>query len=413
MEVGFWVGTKDVLELGAERVIKEAYDTGATKLSIFVVSNGKVYFNATERIYSDFKPIKGSDIDILKESLKYAKEYGIKITATIVCVVDPEHAKLFPEDCIVDFYGERHSYGICPTSPRLREYLANLAYDIASNYDVDEIELDYIRYKRSRVGKFLPFHLFLGRYCYCKRCMSLAKEFGINLEELNKVIDWFKKRVLTNTKNIEYLNYFINMGDITRFYSMNPIVAQWLHFRYNNVYKLVGFIKEKIKETGVKLSADLFYPTLSWQVGQNYILLTQHLDTVKPMIYTVRMGAWETKYLRQILEILGKEYEKLLLDFTSRLLGIERPRSLDEFEYKGAPSYVAYRETMKVKEMIMTGTKVYTGLYSSYIPGKIHNGPEVFREHLEQALKAKPDGVYFFSFRTTPKENREVIKEVL
>ncbi len=412
MEIGFWVGSSDVIELGAERIIKEAWEVGATRLSIFVVSNGKVYFKANEKLYKDFKPIKGTDKDILAESLKYAREYGLKITATIVCVVDPEHAKLFPNECLIDFNGKRHEYGICPNSEKLRDYLSTVAYDIASNYEVDEVELDYIRYKRSRDETLLPIHLFVGRYCYCDRCLKLAKEFGIDVDELNETLEWFRKYSKPTKENIEYFKLFISVGDIARLYSMNPILAQWLNFRYSSVAKLVGYIKDRIKETGVKLSADLFYPTLSWQVGQNYKLLGKYLDAVKPMIYTARMGAWETRYLKRLMNVVGKAYEQTLLEYISILLGIEKPKSIDEFELKGAPSYLAYRETMKVKDLLPSGVKVYTGLYSIYRPGEIENPPSKLEEAINYALKANPNGLYFFSFRHTPKENREVIKKI-
>ena len=412
MIVGYWVGWRDIVEKGAEEIVKEAWDAGANQISVFVVAGGKVFFNPMEK-YGDFKPIKGCQQDILEETIKAAKNYGIKVTATLVCVVDPEHAKRFPGERQVDFNGKVHGYTICPNSRLLREYLTILARDIASRYEVEEIELDYIRFKRSRDETLLPIHLFTGRHCYCSRCKKLAGEEGVDLGELEEALNLIRRLSKPTRENLEEFKRILSLGGVASLYSRYPALVEWLNFRYKSIARLVASIKEAVAETGVKLSADLFYPTLSWQVGQNYTLLGEYLDTVKPMIYTARMGAWETSYLRKLLDKLGWEYEQFFLDYVSMLLGIPKPKSVKEFEYKGVSPDIAKRETILAKEMLPSKVKVYTGLYSVHDPDRVYNPPQVLEQTIEAALQAKPEGLYFFTLTPTPAENRKTIRSKL
>jgi len=100
------------------------------------------------------------------------KENNYKLN--IVCVVDPIYAEQNPECRLIDFRGTPHPRALCPNNPEVRKYLRGLATNIAYEYEVDEVELDYIRFKRSREGFLHPIHLLIGRHCYCSFCREKA-----------------------------------------------------------------------------------------------------------------------------------------------------------------------------------------------------------------------------------------------
>lgn len=406
-----------MVDLGARRVAKELWETGADRASIFVVAEGKVFFDPQAELYAQclLKPVKGCEKDLLREFIKEAKEVGLKVAATIVCTVDPLHAKEHPEVRVRDVYGNSHGYALCPSNPALRDYLMALTKDLASNYDVEEVELDYIRFKRSRDKSLLPLHLYLARYCYCDYCKRRAEEEGINWNTLTRVVKQFMDLAKPSRENVErFTRNYIAVGDVVRLYFQQPIISQWLNVRAKIVSGLVASVKDALEEvgSGVKLSADLFYPTVSWQVGQDYSLLGRHLDTVKPMVYTPRMGAWETKYLKELLSVLGEEYEDELLTYISFLLGIDKPASLEAFELMGVPPKIAFRETAKARELLPRNVRLYTGLYSIHEEGVIENPVEKLLEATKAALRGGADGLYYFAFRRTPEPHREALRKI-
>lgn len=414
VEVGFWVSWRDIYEKTADKVFEKLAKYNVSRASIFVVAEGKVFFKPKDKYFTEtkLKPVKGCKRDLLAECVEASREYGLKLTATMVCVVDPLHAEKNPECRLIDFRGSPHPRALCPNNPDVQKYLRGLAENIAYEYEVDEVELDYIRFKRSREGFLLPTHLLIGRHCYCSFCREKAVEKGLDWKSFEKIIEMFKTISETNHKNLKYLKMFLgSTGDLNRFYLEHPEVADWLRFRAESVKELIAFIKESVEKSGVALSADLFYPTLSWQVGQDYSLLREVLDTVKPMIYTARMGAWETKYIKSILDRVGWEYEDLLLETISHLLGVNKPSSVKDFEYYGLPPEIASREALKVAEYI-DPSRIYVGLYSGYDPSIVYNPPRKLLDAIKEALKINPKGLYFFSFSNTPEENFEVISRL-
>ena len=403
IEKGFWISWKDILDIGAKEVIDKIWKYGATRASLFVVANGVDYFKPKEKYFnkSKLKPIKYNR-DVLGEFLREAKRYGIKVSATIVTIVDPLHVKEYPSLSVKDVYGNSHSYAFCPNNKFVRAYLCSLARNIAMEYDIDELELDYIRFKRSRDESLLPLHLFIGRYCYCEYCKRKAIDYGI---EWNELINSVKEiMMISSTKNFKrFFDNYSSIGDIIRLYMERPEISKWLNFRSRSIADLVSDIKNCIKDSGVKLSADLFYPRISWQVGQDYRLLGEILDSIKPMIYNIRMGAWETRYLRKILKIIGNKYEEKLKNFLELILGI-RIKSLDNFEIKGADPEIVLEEMKRAKSL--TSIKTLAGLYS------INILPDELLRVSKNAIKAGAEGLYYFSFSKTSKENLEVIKSI-
>lgn len=81
---------------------------------------------------------------------------------------------------------------VCPTNPKVQEYELKLMKEIALNYSIKGIHLDFIRYP------------FPGDYCYCKLCrQKFEQEFSIPIEseESKRYILKWKQNTLTNFVN--------------------------------------------------------------------------------------------------------------------------------------------------------------------------------------------------------------------
>lgn len=192
------------------------------------------------------------------------------------------------------------------------------------------------------------------------------------------------------------------------------MLALWLRIRALSIADFVKEVREVLRDVdkGILLGADLFYPSISWMVGQDYRLLGKYLDIVKPMIYTKRMGSWETTYAKEMVDILGVGFAPRIINFISTHWRVEIPTDIETLADEGFPHYIAHIETKKARLLLPPNVKLYTGLYSSRIKGMAMTKPEDIEEASKYAITAGADGLYFCAYRDTPQENFESIRRV-
>jgi len=130
------------------------------------------------------------------------------------------------------------------------------------------------------------------------------------------------------------------------------------------------------------------------------------------MIYTKRMGSWESGYFKEVIGLLGSGYEPRLTTFLATHMRVEISDSLNVLANEGFPNYVAYLETRKAKLLLPSRVKVYIGLYSSRIDGVAMTSPVDIEESSKYAVAAGANGLYFCSFRDTPEDNFERIRRI-
>ncbi len=116
-------------------------------------------------------------------------------------------------------------------------------------------------------------------------------------------------------------------------------------------------VRDKVKEINprVELSIDLYPPSTSWLMGQDYASLGKLVNSVKIMMYTEPFGI--------------------------------SPRRIP-FEIELA------------KKLLPGGVSIVAGL-STWPPST----PSTIRRDIELALEAGVDGLYFYSYGWTPKRN--------
>lgn len=122
------------------------------------------FLNPDKRCYL----ISGTDFDPLQYTIDKAKEYQIEVHAWVTVFVSTPHdlSKIspqhhyytHPEWLLKDRSGKtipNDNYEgafLDPAIPEVRDYLLNVFCDIASNYEISGIQLDYIRYPDSIYG---------------------------------------------------------------------------------------------------------------------------------------------------------------------------------------------------------------------------------------------------------------------
>ena len=160
---------------------------------------------------------------------------------------------------------------LCPSHPKNVLLELNSILEIVTNYDVDGIHLDYIRYPGSHA-------------CYCEGC---RKRF---LRTIRKPINKWPAEVLPKT---------------------GTYGQQYTEWRVQQITRLVRLIHKRSREVDpeIKISAAVFgwYPGCIKSIGQDWVAWAKsgYLDFVCPMNYTEDSGYF-TELLTNQLALMPK-----------------------------------------------------------------------------------------------------------
>ena len=356
------------------------------------------FFKSDARLYAEIKPYCAPR-DFFKELLQAASEQGTKVSAIVVCADNPFLAKEISEIAQISFL-DSEKKSICLSNPKVREFFSSLIYDIASRYDIEEVELEALTY-----GEDFPLIPFFPQYCYCSYCRRIAEERGVSWGMLTKALSELM-RELKEFSSLESL--YVNTLDYIRHLVKNTCISMWLEARIESILEFVKCVREAIDRagTGVKLSASLYAPSFSWIFGQNYSLLSELVDSIKSLVCPRELGLMLAKSAEKAASILGAGYEPRVLAFISCQLGLPLPGEAKILAEKGLPYYIVYNEVKKA-ELLSHNTLVYAelSLDKSVVPKDIE-------ELVKYAVAGGARGIFFRVKDLIPQENLETVKKL-
>ena len=171
----------------------------------------------------------------------------------------------------VSFNGGQYDSWLCPSHPDNQKLEIDSMVEVASNYDVDGLHFDYIRYP--------------GReHCFCQGCRSRFEKL------LGKKIGNWPAEVRSDA----------------------DILKKWNRFRQDNITEVVKAVSETARKLkpSIKISAAVFrnYLVDRIKVGQDWKLWCEkgYLDFVCPMDYTTNNLQFENMVKQQLQWSAGK-----------------------------------------------------------------------------------------------------------
>ena len=111
--------------------------------------------------------------------------------------------------------------------------------------------------------------------CGCPLCAERFAEEGVDLEEVKKAWETYGDSFLSVT----------SYAPETGFCFENPLAAAFFRAKGHIVSGAVAVIADRFRERGLEVGMDLFAPFMAPFVGQDYEILSQHADFLKPMLY--------------------------------------------------------------------------------------------------------------------------------
>jgi len=215
-----------------------------------------------------------------------------------------------------DVYGSHPGYKrmfLCPSNPLVREALELMVEELSEKYDFDEFEFDFIRYPEVPSTHGTPLLSLALSPCFCKYCQERARDYGVDLEEvkreLREVVEWHVD-YLSNTPYCTDEDYLEAVySELARFLLESDLVRKWIKFRAEVIADLLRDLSKIVRRNnpGAKVTADLYPPSGSWLLGQDYKTISKIVDGVKVMIYTKPFGKsvcripYESRLARKLL----------------------------------------------------------------------------------------------------------------
>ncbi|MBQ0024745.1 MAG: hypothetical protein KBT00_03340 [Bacteroidales bacterium] len=173
-----------------------------------------------------------------------------------------------PEELMAKVSGFRFN---CPVDPVTYDSITAIFEKNFKDLDFDGVFLDRIRTQSFVGGVSGVFE------CGCPECAEKYMESGVNLETVR---DEYEKEG----------DAFFSVEGYTPaegFRFVNPVADAYFKAKGAIVSSQICRLADYFRNQGMLVGFDLFAPIVSQFVGQDYALLAQHADFIKPMLYRI------------------------------------------------------------------------------------------------------------------------------
>ncbi|MEM2122515.1 MAG: hypothetical protein QXE79_02650 [Candidatus Bathyarchaeia archaeon] len=440
--IGMQVHAHDIKFEGINTVIKNMKELGCVKTAYLMCNyyedrhpagKGELPHNPLKRVYhtqgglfftphpehykkSILKPQRTpdpdlKDFDALKALTDSAKEYDMRVLAWILALQDAPLTSKYEKYCMVDVYGDKVYGWLCPSRPEVRKYVYSLIEDIATNYCIDGIFFDRFRFPEwAPPGRHHmdPEKIFDPIFtCFCRECRKRAEREKINLPKTRKIMQRIAQLVKENRIPAlisKFQIYKKGCLDLTKIFVDIPEISEWINHRQEIITEFVEEAEATVKNVNPKLefSLDLWPPSYSWLLGQNYRKLKNHCDSLKYFVYHKMGGGEDLKTILSELKKLNPDLEtSAFLAIFYRFFGFSGPDTLEELSERGLTVDFIPEETLKALDETRKEVKIYPGIQIFDVDSR------EITEAVDKAFEADIDGIVAFCYGWATLENIE------
>ncbi len=292
--VGEWMWSSTLYDAGADgaqKLFSRAADMGVTDVYLLVKGTlGTVSFNNTDSALAK----SYEDRDVLQEAIDAAHANGIRLHAWITSSNDSAYKAAHPESGLFHFVRGRDNDIVDMTNQGFIAYMKDVLTDLCTNYDIDGLHLDYIRYN----------HLCNG---WSEVDLAALTAMGADVNHIKQMIN---KTFYDADADANFIFNALSNGDKDA-----QLLAQ---YRGQNV---VNFAKEMIAAARAAkpelivtaammpdgAAADTAFADLHY--GQRYADAAELYDYILPMAYSADYGrnaAWVADVVKNAIRMGNK-----------------------------------------------------------------------------------------------------------
>lgn len=233
----------------------------------------------------------------------------------------------------------------CPSDPRNAANVVGIYDRLFSDCGFDGVFLDRIR-SQSFVGGVSGVLA-----CGCPICRERYAAEGVDLDAVRAAYD---------SAGDSFFD--VNSYD-GGFHLSNPIAADFFRAKGKIVSGSVGAVADSLRGRGLEIGLDLYAPFMAPFVGQDYEILSEHADFIKPMLYR-------------------KTFAPAGMGFEYDLLRKAVPGASD---YPAIEMSAEFLDS-QLDAMAPYPCEKYPGIEINYREGIVPTSPEYVRESLEHVM---------------------------
>ena len=301
------------------------------------------------------------DKDIYRRLGEYLHDKGIRMLLWLPVFAETE--EVCENSPAVDLWGQVPSnYDLaagegfrfnCPSDPKNAANVVGIYDQLFSDCGFDGVFLDRIRTQSFVSG----VSGVLG--CGCPLCVERFAAEGVDIEAVKSEYE---------TKGDAFFS--ASSYEPTAGFSFeNPVAAAYFKAKGHVVSASVAAIADSLRSRGLEVGMDLYAPFMASFVGQDYAILADHADFIKPMLY------------RQTFAPAGMGFEYDLL----------RKAVPDAKGYPDLKMDVEFLHS-QLKAMEPYACGKYPGIEINYRPVVAPTSPEYISESLKAVLSHGFDG---------------------
>jgi len=247
-------------------------------------------------------------VDWLRAMTEGCRKRGLKTGVSMSHTpLDRERANAEFSDCLQrDIYGrplpiaapglrnKYHSQILCWNNPDALDYITSLAADLATNQDVDYIQISNFLFNEGRPDLHPVYGVALGG-CFCKSCEQAARARGYDWDAIVKTVRRLADIVMRGTVRDDEAWLLLQRGDasILKLMLENPPLYEWMQFRCDTINRYFERMSQAIK--GARSTVDFRYNTCfnPDYIGQNLADIGKHVDSIRILDYAEETGIEE------------------------------------------------------------------------------------------------------------------------
>lgn len=259
---------------------------------VYFPQDGTAYFRTDASRYGEIKPREN---DLLKEQDVLAalcERQDIKTNAWLVLLHNTRLGMAYPRASVVNAFGDRYVYSLCPAAPAAREYAVALCGDVTQSYDVGTISLETPGYLPYVHGYHHEFALvrqnewlnnLLG-LCFCQHCLAGAGAAGIDSAALrHRVVSAVDTYLSSDLDHPDDMAGAFWLADVV----LDTDLAAFLRWRCDTVTALVMDIRKAVRaDVRVAIIPSVARPTGgAWYEGSDLGALAKVADRIDVCFY--------------------------------------------------------------------------------------------------------------------------------
>ncbi|MEA2016445.1 MAG: hypothetical protein U9O59_07070, partial [Actinomycetota bacterium] len=250
--------------------------------------------------------------------------------------------------------------------------------------------------------------------CFCKYCAEkFYNRYGLSLKKykikIRDFLDNFKEITDRDIKNWYDFKYIWKLSGIEKF----------VDFKSFSIYNTVKMFSDYARSKSMIVGGDLYTYSMSPVVFQDYNLLQECFDWIKPMMYCHTYGPagipLEILCLSRAFKALNyKLKEKSILEFFENIMGVELPKSLRSLTEKGIAEEFVSVELDKIEKLgLSERVDIYPGFEAMRMPGVCIINKTILNSYIDKINKKVKGFIVSWNLLDIPESNLKFINKRL